>query len=476
MEHANSDIVSCIDGELAGSKFSDERLGKRLRKLVVQLDARMGEPLPFACGDWANTKAAYRFLSNGDVSEREILAGHFTSTKERIAAADGPILVLQDTTEFVFKRGAPQDIGAITYAPLSLGTRGPRKQHTVCGLLMHSSLAITPEGLPLGLAAIKFWTRTQFNGTTARKRHINPTREPISGKESIRWLENMEHATVLAGDPARCVHIGDRENDIYEFYCKAEEIGTHFIVRECNDRCAGDGDHRVSAEMAEVAVQGLHTVEVRTKSGDIEHVIVELKYKKIQMIAPIAKRKRYPAVGVTVIYAIEKNAPTHRPPIVWRLITNLTIETNDDAIEKLHWYARRWKIEVFHKILKSGCRVEDARLRTADRLVNLIAIFCLLSWRNFWMTMMNRFAPTAPAALVLTPEECAILDEIVPNRKDPMGADNSLGRYLTKIAQLGGYLARSHDPPPGNIVMWRGWHRLMDISVGLNLHPKLVGN
>lgn len=147
MDRTTSDITSWIDRELAGSKFSDERLGKRLRKLLVQLDAGMGEPLPLACRDWANTKAAYRFLSNDNVSEREILAGHFASTRERIGATEGPILFLQDTTEFVFKRVRPEEIGAITYAPGRRDVDRRPKLRTVCGLLMHSSLAITPEGI-----------------------------------------------------------------------------------------------------------------------------------------------------------------------------------------------------------------------------------------------------------------------------------------------------------------------------------------
>ena len=125
----------------------------------------------------------------------------------------------------------------------------------------------------------------------------------------------------------------------------------------------------------------------------------------------------------------------------------------DDAVEKLGRCAMRWKIEVFHKILKSGCRAEDARLRTADRLVNLIAIFCLLSWRIFWMTMLNRVAPNAPPTLVLTDDECKVLDRAVPDRIDAKGHDPTLAKYLTKIAKLGGYMARSHDPRPGNIVM-----------------------
>ena len=136
----------------------------------------------------------------------------------------------------------------------------------------------------------------------------------------------------------------------------------------------------------------------------------------------------------------------------------------------------RWKIEVLHKILKSGCRAEDAKLRTAERLVNLIAVFCLLRWRIFWMTMINRTAPNAPPTPVLTDEERAVLDRAIPDRTDPKGHDPTLAKYLSKIAKLGGYLARSHDPPPVNIVMWRGWRRLMDISEGYNLALKDVGN
>lgn len=132
----------------------------------------------------------------------------------------------------------------------------------------------------------------------------------------------------------------------------------------------------------------------------------------------------------------------------------------------LLWYGMRWKIEVFHKILKSGCRAEDARLRTAERLVNLIALFCILSWRLFWLTMINRAAPQASPRLALDDDEIALLDRLRPPRAKQGYPAESLGTYLNQIARLGGYLARAHDPPPGNTVMWRGWSRLMDIKLG----------
>jgi hypothetical protein len=179
------------------------------------------------------------------VSEEEILAGHFQSTRERLLAENEPVVILHDTTEFSFKR---EDIDAI--GRLNKGAAGKNYQrhtnyYTSCGVLMHSSLAVTTEGLPLGLAAIKFWTRDKFKGTNSLKRRINPTRVPIEQKESIRWLENLRQSTALLNQPERCVHIGDRESDIYELFCAAKHAGTHFVVRSCVDRLAGEGDHTI---------------------------------------------------------------------------------------------------------------------------------------------------------------------------------------------------------------------------------------
>jgi len=134
----------------------------------------------------------------------------------------------------------------------------------------------------------------------------------------------------------------------------------------------------------------------------------------------------------------------------------------------------RWKIEVFHKILKSGCKAEESKLRTAQRLTNLIAVFCIISWRIFWITMLNRTTPQAPPALALDETEIGLLDQLV---KDKIRTGRkTLGLYLAKIAQLGGYLARATDPPRGNTVIWRGLSRLTDIKLGVMIGMQIVGN
>jgi hypothetical protein len=227
-------------------------------------------------------------------TKSEILAGHFKATRSRFDACEGPILVLQDTTEFTNHREKPDLIGVTKSINSGKDKASRLRKHTVCGLLMHSSLAVTLDGLPLGLAAVKFWTRASFQGTAALKRKINPTRVPIEQKESFRWLENLRQSDSLLADPDRCVHVGDRESDIYELFCLADDLGTHFLVRTCVDRLAGEGDHTIAAELNEVEPCGLHTVEVRHGKETVE-VEVELKYHRLRVLPPIGKQKHYRA-------------------------------------------------------------------------------------------------------------------------------------------------------------------------------------
>ncbi|WOH52831.1 IS4 family transposase [Bradyrhizobium sp. sBnM-33] len=465
-QRVTTGVETWVDRETAGCEFKDERLGRRFCKLLAQIGSDMGQSIPLVCQDWANTKAAYRFFSNERVNEADILCGHFEATRGRAATTEGPILVLHDTTEFSFKREKPDLIGFT----------GKTAGRTQCGILMHSSLAVTTEGLPFGLAAIKFWTRKKFKGTTALKRKINPTRVPIEQKESIRWLENLRQSTELLAAPARCVHIGDRESDIYELFCLAEEVGTHFLVRTCVDRLAGDGNHTIADEMDEVTVKGLHRIKFKDDKGDPDEALLEIRFRKLRILPPIGKQKKYPALTLTVIHAQERGRPKRRKKIEWKLLTDLPVQSRKDAIEKIEWYGLRWKIEVFHKILKSGCKAEESKLRTAERLVNLIAVFCIVSWRVFWMTMLNRSSPNALPQTALTDPEIRLLDHLVKDRDGNRSRRSTLSHYVVKIARLGGYLARANDPPPGNTVIWRGLSRLTDIELGAAIEAKIMGN
>ena len=446
---------------MAGCEFGDRRLKPRATTIVGQIFGKMGESIPAACQDCANTKAAYRFFDNDSVSEADILSGHFEATKERIATSDAPVLFLHDTTEHCFKREAGV-----------MGRDGKRNKITARRILMHSTLAITPDGQPLGVAAIKLWEgdRAQKKG----KKKPWAGNVPIEEKKSYRWLESLRQATARSSDPASCVHIGDRESDIYELYSLADELGTHFLVRSSSERLTATEGVTISEEMENAPVAGSHTIKFRDSNGAKHEAILEIKAREIEVPPPKTKQSRYSPLVLTVIHAVERDAPEGREPIVWKLHTSLPVRTLAEAIEKLTWYAMRWKIEVFHKVLKSGCRTEESELRATSRLTNFIAICCIVAWRVFWLTMLHRTAPEAHPSVALTDTEQDLLDRLLP---DPSARDKpgKVADYILKIAKLGGYLARAKDRPPGNQVIWRGLRRLADIEVGFLAALKTCG-
>lgn len=342
-------MKSWIDEEFKESKFSDERLGKRLCKIVKQLFDKMGNSIPMACQDWANTKAAYRFFSNPNLSETEILGGHFQSTKSRFDATVGPILVLHDTTEITYKRTKPQDIGYTRKCGNRKGLFDQDKPRAQCGVLMHSSLVLTTEGLPLGFSAKKFWNRDKFKGSHKIHRKKNMTRIPIKKKESFRWIEGVRNSSSLLEEPERLVHIGDREADIYELFHQAQHDNSNFLIRIKVDRRTEDETTTINQVLKKAKVRGQHKVTYFDKNGTEIEATLEIKFEKITIKPSFgSKAKNYPDITAVFIYAKEvSNNGGDREPIDWKLITNLPIRTVSDAAEKLHWYSLRWKIEVF---------------------------------------------------------------------------------------------------------------------------------
>jgi hypothetical protein len=462
-----------IEQELAASKLPDARLEKRLRHLVEQLAKGVGRSIPWACQDWAAAKAAYRFFSNERVSEEQILAGHFLSTRERIPCGEELFLVVHDTTEFTYKREDMAAVGLVSKGSVRKDAQGRPVYFTTCGINLHSSLAVTLEGLPLGLTAVKFWSRKAFKGRKAkRKAH----RAPIEEKESVRWLENLRSSTKLLGQPQRCVHVGDQESDIFDLFGTAQQLGTHFLVRTRADRLADGGPETVAEAIGRSPRRGLYRIAVRNRKGEESEAVLEIRYRRMRIQTAKGKKKRYPDQTVTVIEAREQETPLDRDRIDWKLITDLAVNSRQQAVEKVQWYALRWKIEIFHKILKSGCRAEQAKLRTTSRLVNLLAVFCILSWRVFWLTMSNRIDPDADPGLVFTDLELRILERLAVDMPTAQLQQHGLSHYLIKLARLGGYLARSSDPPPGNETIWRGITRLVDIQLGVIIGAEIVGN
>lgn len=301
------------------SAFKDARLGRRISELLRQLSDGLGSSIPFACQDWAVTKAAYRFLANARVDEADIQAGHFAATASRFKATKGPVLLMKDTAEFIRQRKAPEKIGFTKSVNSERTKKGRLRHHTLCGTLMHTSLACTIAGLPLGLTALKVWTRASFKETTAFKRKINPTRVPIETKESMRWLDNLRRSIELVGEASRCIHVGDRESDIYELYCLARELGAHFLVRTCVDRLACDGKTTIAKEMARAKPLGRHEIVLHGSDGECRKVVLDLKVKRMTIFPPTGKFKRYPSLELTVLQATEGQSWTRARRTMSRL-------------------------------------------------------------------------------------------------------------------------------------------------------------
>lgn len=212
---------------------------------------------------------------------------------------------------------------------------------------MHSSLAIASRGVPLGLSAIKFWTRRKFKGTNALKRKINPTRVPIEEKESIRWLDSLRQSMMLLQCPERCVHVGDRESDIYELFCLSRELETSFLVRTCAYRLAGDGKRTISDEMENESIKCSHSVVLRNANGKSHEIMLSVRWKKILVRPPIGKSKQYPDITSFAIHAREENETPGRKPLEWKLLTNIPIDCNDDAIENSNGMHIAAKLRIF---------------------------------------------------------------------------------------------------------------------------------
>lgn len=474
---ASPPIPNWIQNETWGCSFPDARLGTRFRTLLRMMAHGIGDTIPAACQDWANTKAAYRFFANQRITTHHILGGHITSTQQRCSAhAQLPLLILHDTTEVTYRRKGTQNIGLLRTFQKRPKFRRIPLSFMLHGFLMHSSLVVTSKGLPLGLSAVKFWERKRFKYSDALKRNINPTRVPIEQKESYRWLEHLRNSTTLVGKPKRCVHIGDREADIYELFALAQDLETNFLVRTCVDRLAMEGETTMEALMKQCPWMGGCKVRSRGKDGKPYEANLRIRFRRMTIQPPVGKEDRYEPHEFTIIHAIETTKPKGRERIEWKLITNLPVKTLRQAMEKLEWYAMRWKIEVYHKILKSGCKAEESKLRTTRRLMNQVALCCLIAWRVFWMTMVRREKRSASPKVAFTRAEMKLLNALTQKSRKKRRQKSDLQSYITKLARLGGYLARAQDPPPGNMVIWRGLSRLNDIRLGFIMARKLVGN
>jgi len=244
--------------------------------------------------------------------------------------------IAHDTTEFSYKREDMDAVGLISKGSVRKDAQGHPVYFTTCGINLHSSLVVTLDGLPLGLAAVKFWNRKKFKGKKAKRQAHNA---PIEEKESMRWLENLRSSTELLGQPHRCVHVGDQESDIFDLFATAQQLGTHFLIRTRADRLADGGPDTVAEAIEKTPRKGLYRTTVRNRKGEDAEAVLEIRYRRMHLLTPKGKKKRYPEQVVTVIEAREQQKPPDRDRIDWKLVTDLPVRSRHVAVEKVQWYA-----------------------------------------------------------------------------------------------------------------------------------------
>ncbi len=452
--------------EFENAQLGDERLTKRLCRLAERFERRPQASIPEATGSWGQACGAYRFFDNEEVDPEDILASHTERTLER-AQTESLLLAVADTTSLNYRDRSNTE----EPAPSWTGGLGPIGNSTdkAFGLWLQSLLAFTPEGLPLGLLGARSWARDpkQFGANHQRNQ------KPIEEKESYKWLKSYQTLQAVA---ARTPHthwvmVADREADIYELFelAMSQPNRPALLIRLQHNRALEESDHRLLAQLARQPQVGTLMVEVpRKKNQPARHAKLEIRFAPVRLRAPQLKSKRGP-LALWAIEAREAHPPRGVTPICWRLLTTLAVHTVKQAIEKVQWYCTRWGIEVFHKVLKSACAVEEAQLEETQRLQRLITVRLVVAWRIMWLDRLGRERPTAPISEILEEAQWKLLYGAVYGtgrlpRKKP-----TVGEGVRWIAQMGGFLGRRGDGNPGPQTLARGLARLDAISFGWKL-------
>jgi hypothetical protein len=441
--------------EFAHAQLGDERRTQRLQLIATAFARQPTASLPQACGSAPAIQGAYRFLENDDILPASILAAHHQATCQRLRS-HSIVLAIQDTTTLNYS-SHPETSG--------LGFLGSHSEKHL-GMHLHTTFAVTPEGQPLGFLHCGSWARRKARGT-ACKRHV----KPITEKESFKWIESLEACEKWA---AQCpettlVNVADREGDLYELFARAQEAGeqarVRLLVRSRHNRKLADGQGRLLWETV-AAESPAGSLKVRVgRKGEQPARLVTLSVRFRQVMLPAPGRKAGgPSVLVWAIEAREEHPPKGVGPIRWQLLTTMPVATLEEACERIGWYAQRWQIEVLHKVLKSGCGLELRQLRTAERLKRAMAVDLVVAWRVMAMNKAARTEPGGSISAWLSEAEWKALWCYIHQRTTPPQRPPSVGKAVRWIAQLGGFMARKSDGQPGPMTLWRGLHRLHDLT------------
>lgn len=444
--------------------LGDKRLRDRLIKIVEDRWKRPnGSYLEAAEGDRAAAKGYYYFVDSprAELTPEAILATHRERTIERMMS-QRMVLVVQDTTDLNFATRHHTE-GLATIGTNQTGAKS-------LGLHLHSSLVLTPDGLPLGVLRSICYA-PEKKGKSGKK----SAGRPIEEKKSFRWLEGHRDCVEIAKKmpETRLLTVMDREGDIFELFVDAEparkRVGV--LARAKSDRKLQGKDHKLFEELeksknisrVEVVIprQRYKKAKGTTKPGQTgvpaREATLAISFQEVCIESSRSDLRRKGSITLWGVYAREQKPPAGAKRIEWKLLTTEKVETAEDAARIVELYTRRWRIEEWHRVLKQGCKVQEHQNQTAERLKRAIVLDAVISWRIQLMTLLGREVPELPAEVFFDEWETKLLEAMEAEkgkkgRKPPF----TLGDAIILVAKQGGYLGRRSDPPPGAETMWKG--------------------
>ena len=463
-----------IEQEFGTVELGDKRLRDRLMKIIGDRSRHPNTSYLEACeGNRAAIKGFYAFVDSTreEVSPEAILSAHRERTIGRMMSHD-LVLVVQDTSDLNFaSRAHTAGLG-----PIGRNQTGAKSQ----GLKLHTSLALTEDGLPLGVLKSLAYAPEE-------KEEATPVDGPIEDKKSFKWIEGYRDCVEIAKltRDTRILSVMDREADLFELFTEAaptrHRVG--LLVRAMHNRSLVDCERKLFDELRESDDSTQVEVEIprqrwkKAKSGKPEQegmaartAILTLAFKEVSIPPTRQDLRANGSVSLWAVHAREEDPPKGAKAIEWMLLTTEEVETTEEAIRMLKLYGLRWRIEEWHRILKSGCSVLQHQHETAERLKRVIAMDVVLAWRIQMMMLLGRQVPDLPGEVFFDAWEAKVLTLLAEKQKKrPLERPLTLGDAMTTVARLGGYMARPSDPPPGAKVLWRGFIKLDGVVIGYRI-------
>ena len=421
-------------------------------KIALARGSRPSVSLPQCFENEADLDNAYNFYNNPYVKREAVLKSHYNATQQRIV--EHPVVLAHQDTTYANYTHHPATEG--------LGILHDDKHQ---GLLLHSTLVTTPGRMPLGLIDQQIIYRDKENyGKKHQRKQL-----PIEQKESYKWILSLEAAAkVQELCPATLiVNIGDREADVYDAFLTAQKTGQNLLVRAAWNRAIENEEEKYLWEHMESRPAKDELLEVgvpRSEKRKARTAELSVRYSQIQLKPPAhRKAEKLPSIKVYAVLVREENPPKDEEPIEWLLLTTVPVNSVEEAKERVQWYSCRWTIEIYHKVLKSGCLIEKRQFETADRIERYLSIDSVVAWRVLGLTLQSRETPDMSCEAFLEPEEWQALYCYINKVPTAPEEPPKLRQAARWIAQLGGFLGRRHDGEPGVTVMWQGLQRLFDI-------------